>query len=167
MNCSLNGHPSYPPAYSRYGNNTRYLYPARFLTLVSPDSDDRDHSDHDIFSCGGFFRWYVRLRAYTSRGVNFSSRLAQVHITFHFIFRYWEPRRRKLECSTASFFASGSGLIVSNRILPYSLGCSLTSALSGLWVTRTGEYRPTIWVAYAFCTVGFGVMYMLDGTSST
>ena len=24
-----------------------------------------------------------------------------------------------------------------------------------------------MWVAYAICAVGFGVMYMLDGTSST
>jgi len=52
-------------------------------------------------------------------------------------------------------------------MLPYSLGCSLTSILSGIVVTRTGQYRPTMWVAYAISAVGFGVMYMLDGTSST
>ena len=99
--------------------------------------------------------------------MNLSSRSAQVHITFLFIFRCWEPRRRKLECSTVSSFAPEAGLIVSDRMLPYSLGCALTSAFAGILVSRTGEYRPTMWVAHAICVVGFGVMYMLDGTSST
>ena len=171
MNCSLNGHPSYPLAYSRYRDiwwSPDMSCPHRwFLTLVSSDSDDGNHSYHDIFPCIGFFRWYVQLCICTSRGINLSSRLAQVHIIFLCIFRCWEPRRQKPECSTVSFFAPGARLIVSDRMLSYSLGCAAASTLSGLWVSRTGQYRPTMWAAYAVSTVGLGVMCMLDGTSST
>lgn len=52
------------------------------------------------------------------------------------------------------------------RMLSYSLGCSATSALSGVLVTRTGMYRPVIWVAYAVFAVGMGLMIMLDSHSS-
>ncbi|KAF5381014.1 hypothetical protein D9615_004058 [Tricholomella constricta] len=53
------------------------------------------------------------------------------------------------------------------EMLPFSLGCSVTSALGGMLVSRTGQYRPTMWVAYAVFAVGLGLMFMLDGTSST
>ncbi|KAJ3574818.1 hypothetical protein NP233_g1504 [Leucocoprinus birnbaumii] len=53
------------------------------------------------------------------------------------------------------------------QMLPYSLGCSVTSALSGILVTRTGSYRMVIWVSYAVFTLGMGLMIMLTGTSST
>lgn len=51
-------------------------------------------------------------------------------------------------------------------MLPFSLGCSITSAFGGMVVSRTGQYRPVLWVAYAIFAVGMGLMYMLDGTSS-
>lgn len=51
-------------------------------------------------------------------------------------------------------------------MLPYSLGAAVASALSGILVSRTGQYRPTMWVAYGVFTVGLGLMYMLSGTSS-
>ncbi|RDB21176.1 putative transporter C3H1.06c [Hypsizygus marmoreus] len=53
------------------------------------------------------------------------------------------------------------------EMLPYSLGCALTSAVSGILVSRTGQYRPTIWAAFAVFTVGLGLMFRLDGFSST
>lgn len=53
------------------------------------------------------------------------------------------------------------------EMLPFSLSCSFTSAIAGMVVSRTGQYRPTMWVAYAVFAVGMGLMYMLDGTSSS
>jgi len=53
------------------------------------------------------------------------------------------------------------------EMLPYSLGCAVTSALSGIIVTRTGSYRLLIWISFAGFTVGMGLMTMLNGTSST
>ncbi|TFK42411.1 major facilitator superfamily domain-containing protein [Crucibulum laeve] len=53
------------------------------------------------------------------------------------------------------------------EMLPYSLGCAALSAMSGVLVSRTGQYRSVMWVAFAIFTVGEGLMIMLDGTSST
>ncbi|KXN92227.1 hypothetical protein AN958_08680 [Leucoagaricus sp. SymC.cos] len=53
------------------------------------------------------------------------------------------------------------------EMLPYSLGCSVTSIFSGITVTRTGSYRPIIWVSFAIFAVGMGLMTMFTGTSST
>jgi len=52
------------------------------------------------------------------------------------------------------------------QMLPYSLGCALTSAVSGVLVSRTGQYRSVMWVAYLIFTLGMGLMIMLDSTSS-
>ncbi|GLB34845.1 putative membrane transporter [Lyophyllum shimeji] len=52
------------------------------------------------------------------------------------------------------------------QMLPFSLGCSITSALGGMVVSRTGQYRPTMWISYAVFAIGMGLMYMLNGTSS-
>ncbi|KAJ7510006.1 MFS general substrate transporter [Mycena galericulata] len=57
--------------------------------------------------------------------------------------------------------ATGAGV----RMLPYSLGCALVSAISGQIVTRTKEYRPVIWFAWPVFTLGFGLMIMLDDKS--
>ncbi|KAG6833709.1 hypothetical protein H0H87_002907 [Tephrocybe sp. NHM501043] len=51
-------------------------------------------------------------------------------------------------------------------MLPFSLGSSFSSALSGMIVSRTGQYRPTLWIAYAVFAIGMGLMIMLDSTSS-
>ncbi|CAA7271543.1 unnamed protein product [Cyclocybe aegerita] len=53
------------------------------------------------------------------------------------------------------------------EMLPYSLGCALLSAVSGVLVSRTGKYRPVMWVSFAIFTLGMGLMIMLDGTSTT
>ncbi|KAJ7741549.1 major facilitator superfamily domain-containing protein [Mycena maculata] len=57
--------------------------------------------------------------------------------------------------------ATGAGV----RMLPYSVGSALISALSGQVVTRTKEYRPVIWFAWPVLTLGFGLMIMLDDKS--
>jgi len=113
MNCSLNGHPSYPPAYSRYRDIwrcTRYiLLSSRFLTLYHQTRTTGIILITSFFQAVVFFAGMfdsVYRYGYTSRGVNLSPRLAQVHFTFLCIIRYWEPLRRKLECSTVCFFAT-------------------------------------------------------------
>lgn len=53
-----------------------------------------------------------------------------------------------------------------HRMLTFSLGTALVSIISGLAMSKTGKYRPIIWVAYAVMTLGMGLMIMLDYTSS-
>ncbi|OJA14842.1 hypothetical protein AZE42_00766 [Rhizopogon vesiculosus] len=58
--------------------------------------------------------------------------------------------------------ATSSGI----RMLPYSLGCSVTSAITGIIVTRTGSYRPIMWFGWTVMTLGWGIMIMLDNTTN-
>lgn len=53
------------------------------------------------------------------------------------------------------------------EMLPFSLGCAVTSAVAGIVVSRTGQYRPVMWGAFAVFTLGMGLMTMLDSHSST
>lgn len=59
--------------------------------------------------------------------------------------------------------ATGSGI----KMLPYSLGAAGLSAISGIIVTKLGDYRWVTWIAWAIMTLGYGLMIMLDDTSST
>jgi len=52
-------------------------------------------------------------------------------------------------------------------MIPFSFGAASFSAISGVIVTRTGEYRLLMWIAFALFTVGYGLMIMLDAYSST
>jgi len=52
------------------------------------------------------------------------------------------------------------------RMLPYSLGGALMSAVSGMFVTRTGSYRPVMWFGWTVMTLGWGLMIMLESTST-
>ncbi|KAG2367444.1 MFS general substrate transporter [Suillus spraguei] len=59
--------------------------------------------------------------------------------------------------------ATGSGI----RMLPYSLCSALMSVFSGIVVARTGSYRPMVWFGWIVMTLGWGLMIMLDNTSTT
>ncbi|KAJ4487828.1 MFS amino acid permease [Lentinula aciculospora] len=59
--------------------------------------------------------------------------------------------------------ATGSGV----RMLPFSLGSALTSAISGVVVSKTREYRLVMWLSWAISVVGYGLMTMLDSHSNT
>ncbi len=61
----------------------------------------------------------------------------------------------------------GFSLLPLYRMIPYSFGAAIFSALSGVVVSRTGQYRPVMWLAFAFFTIGYGLMVMLDSYSST
>ncbi|KAJ7204633.1 major facilitator superfamily domain-containing protein [Mycena haematopus] len=54
--------------------------------------------------------------------------------------------------------ATKSGVL----IIPFSLLSSVTSGLGGYIVSRMGDYRPVMWVAYAVMAIGYGLMIMLD-----
>ncbi|KAI0320729.1 MFS amino acid permease [Amylostereum chailletii] len=58
--------------------------------------------------------------------------------------------------------ATGAGV----RMIPFSLGGALFSAIAGIIVTRTGSWRPVIWFAWAIMILGWGLMTQLDDTSN-
>ncbi|KAH6918375.1 MFS amino acid permease [Coprinopsis sp. MPI-PUGE-AT-0042] len=51
--------------------------------------------------------------------------------------------------------------------IPYSLGCAVTSAISGIVVSKTGVYRPVMWISFAVFVLGLGLMIQLDGESTS
>jgi len=53
------------------------------------------------------------------------------------------------------------------EMLPFSLGASGLAAVSGIFVTKTGTYRPVIWFGYILFTLGMGLMITLNADSST
>jgi len=48
------------------------------------------------------------------------------------------------------------------KLMSFSLGSSLTAIVSGIVVSKTGAYRPTMWFGWAMMTLGFGLLIMLD-----
>ncbi|KAK7467253.1 hypothetical protein VKT23_004310 [Stygiomarasmius scandens] len=58
--------------------------------------------------------------------------------------------------------ATGAGV----RMIPFSCGASIFSAVSGILVTKTREYRPIMWAGWAVFTLGYGLMIMLDANSN-
>ncbi|KAI0374864.1 MFS amino acid permease [Pilatotrama ljubarskyi] len=52
------------------------------------------------------------------------------------------------------------------RMLPFSLGGALFSVISGQIISRTGRWRPVMWIAWAIMTLGWGLMIMLDDNSN-
>lgn len=52
-------------------------------------------------------------------------------------------------------------------MLPFSLGSSLLSAVTGIIVSKTGDYRQIMRISWAIMCLGFGLMIMLDDTTST
>ncbi|KAF5373628.1 hypothetical protein D9758_000649 [Tetrapyrgos nigripes] len=59
--------------------------------------------------------------------------------------------------------ATGAGV----RMIPFSCGGAIFSAASGILVSKTKEYRFIMWGAFAFFTLGYGLMIMLDSHSNT
>jgi len=66
------------------------------------------------------------------------------------------------------YFQSRGASPLSSGVLmiPFSLGASAFAVISGQIVSRTGAYRPTLWVAWVLMTAAFGLMVNLDGSSS-
>ncbi|KAG9226121.1 hypothetical protein CCMSSC00406_0005032 [Pleurotus cornucopiae] len=53
------------------------------------------------------------------------------------------------------------------RMLPFSLGAALFSAIAGIIVSRTGDWRAMLWTGWAVFTLGQGLMIMLGSNSNT
>jgi hypothetical protein len=51
-------------------------------------------------------------------------------------------------------------------MIPFSLGGAMISAISGMIVARTGQYRIVMQVAFAIFTLGMGLMTRLDAFSN-
>ncbi|EIN07242.1 MFS general substrate transporter [Punctularia strigosozonata HHB-11173 SS5] len=60
-----------------------------------------------------------------------------------------------------------SATLAGVKMLPFSLAAAALSALSGQVISRTGQWRPLMWVAWGTMTLGFGLMTMLDEASNT
>lgn len=58
--------------------------------------------------------------------------------------------------------ATGAGI----RMLPFSLGASLVSAISGVIVSITKDYRIIMRISWAIFILGYGLMTMLDSHSN-
>ncbi|KAI9662289.1 MAG: hypothetical protein M1821_008456 [Bathelium mastoideum] len=50
--------------------------------------------------------------------------------------------------------------------LALALSLSITSALTGIFIRKTGLYRPPIWFGMTFLTLGFGLFINFDATSN-
>jgi MFS family permease len=58
--------------------------------------------------------------------------------------------------------ATAAGIMM----LAFSVSASISSALAGLAISVTGDYRRVIWAAWAITLLGYGLMIALDDTSS-
>jgi hypothetical protein len=58
--------------------------------------------------------------------------------------------------------AIGAGV----RMIPYSFGNAILSAIVGIVVGITGKYRPAIWICWVIMLLGLGLMTMLSETSN-
>ncbi|PVF96646.1 MFS general substrate transporter [Serendipita vermifera] len=50
-------------------------------------------------------------------------------------------------------------------LIPFSLVGSVFAIIGGQIVSRTGKYRPTIWVSWVLLVLGMGLLYLLDDDS--
>ncbi|KIK79858.1 hypothetical protein PAXRUDRAFT_260844 [Paxillus rubicundulus Ve08.2h10] len=58
--------------------------------------------------------------------------------------------------------ATGAGV----RTIPFQLGSSIVSVVSGIALSKSGKYRVIMWTSYVVMTLGMGLMSTLDYTSS-
>ncbi|KAF8843664.1 MFS general substrate transporter [Paxillus ammoniavirescens] len=58
--------------------------------------------------------------------------------------------------------ATGAGV----RTIPFQLGSSIVSIVSGIVLSKSGKYRVIMWASYVVMTLGMGLMITLDYTSS-
>ncbi|KAF8531473.1 MFS amino acid permease [Gautieria morchelliformis] len=69
---------------------------------------------------------------------------------------------------TLSYFyhVTRSHIDICPRMLSFALAISFTSTGAGHVVARIGDYRPVIWFSWCVSCLGYGLMIMLDDTSS-
>lgn len=52
------------------------------------------------------------------------------------------------------------------RQLPFTLGSIVLAIVTGIIVSKTGRYRPVIWIGYLISTVGVGLLVLLEENTS-
>ncbi|KAF8531468.1 major facilitator superfamily domain-containing protein [Gautieria morchelliformis] len=75
---------------------------------------------------------------------------------------------RNTSGNTVSYFhkMTRSHVGVCPRMLSFALATSFMSTGAGYVVARIGDYRPVIWFSWCVSCLGYGLMIMLDDTSS-
>ncbi|KAH8921227.1 MFS general substrate transporter [Atractiella rhizophila] len=81
-----------------------------------------------------------------------------IHAFCFFTAAYFIPLYFQILGSSATF----SGV----EQIPLSVGAALISIVSGLIITKTGDYRFVSWVSWAIQVLGYGLMYLLDESSN-
>ena len=51
-------------------------------------------------------------------------------------------------------------------LLPFAFSLSFTSAITGVFIKKTGKYLPPIWFGMSFLILGFGLFQDLDATAN-
>ncbi|KAG2116460.1 MFS general substrate transporter [Suillus discolor] len=97
-------------------------------------------------------------RLFQTRTTGFALVSVFIHAMIFFAGSYYLPMYYQVLGASAT----SSGV----KMLPYSLSCSLMSAVSGMVVTRMGSYRPVMWFGWISMTLGWGLMTMLDNTTN-
>jgi len=59
-----------------------------------------------------------------------------------------------------------SATISGIKLMSFSLGSALTAIVSGIIVTKTSTYRPTMWFGWVVMVVGFGLLITFDERTS-
>ncbi|KAG9318910.1 major facilitator superfamily domain-containing protein [Chiua virens] len=116
-----------------------------------------------LLVAGGFNEMYTKrsaiipARLFKTRTTGIILITTFFHAIVFFVTAYYLPLFYQVLGASATL----SGI----KMLTFSLGTAVVSIVSGLTLSKTGKYRPIIWVAYALMTLGMGLMIMLSYTS--
>ncbi|KIJ16139.1 hypothetical protein PAXINDRAFT_113909 [Paxillus involutus ATCC 200175] len=97
-------------------------------------------------------------RLFQTRTTGIILMTAFLHAIAFFAAAYYIPLYYQVLGSSAT----GAGV----RTLPFSVGTSFASIVSGIALSKSGKYRVIIWTSYVVMTLGMGLMITLDYTSS-
>lgn len=97
-------------------------------------------------------------RLFKTRTTGFALVSVFLHATVFFAGTFYLPMYYQVLGASAT----RSGI----RMLPYSLTSSLMSSVSGIVMVRIGSYRPVMWFGWTVMTLGWGLMIMLDNTTT-
>ncbi|EJD03253.1 MFS general substrate transporter [Fomitiporia mediterranea MF3/22] len=95
-------------------------------------------------------------RTRTTAGILCSS---FIHAMTFFAASYYVPLYFQILGSDATM----SGV----RQLPLTVGSSISAIACGITVTKTGRYRPAMWLGFSVLTLGLGLLIMLEENTST
>ena len=83
---------------------------------------------------------------------------ALIHAMLFFTASYYVPLYFQILGSSATMACI--------RQLPYSFGASIISIFSDVVISKTGKYRPWLWIGFVVTTLGNGLVTMLEENTS-